>query len=323
MPQLRVLLTDRAWPNWDLERRILAEVGAEIIEAPDGDEATLALLAVDADAIGVCWAEVTERVIEAAARCRGIARFGIGLDNIALPAASARDIPVTYVPDYCVEEVADHAMALLLACARNIGFFHQRTKRGEYDLQAASSMPRLRGSLLGLVGLGRIGQAMAERARAFGMEVIAHTQSGNAHGSGCRMVALDTLLEQSDFVSLHCPLTSETRGLLALAQFERMKESAYLINTARGAVVDPGALEIALSRNEIAGAALDVFDPEPPDLSQPFYQNERLLVTPHASFLSSQSLVELRTRTARQLADMLQGRRPEHLVNPHIWHDRT
>src|SRR5262249_9221317 len=149
------------------------------------------------------------------------------------------------------------------ACARNIAFFDARTKRGEYRLQDAPPMPRLAGKRLGLIGLGHIGRNLAGKARALGLEVAAHTASGNDRGTGCRMMSLDRLLAESDFVSLHAPLTPATRHLLGLPQFETMKRSAYLINTARGRLIDHAALWQALERNLIAGAALDVFEPEP------------------------------------------------------------
>jgi D-3-phosphoglycerate dehydrogenase len=315
----RVLITDRAWPDCDLEREILAQVGAELIDAPASDESTLVELARDVDAIATCWAQVTEAVIRSSTRCRVISRFGIGLDNICLKTANELRIPVTYVPDYCVREVADHALALLLACARKIAFFHHRTKNGEYDLQAGPRLHRISGQTLGLIGFGRIAQALYRTAGAIGLEVVAHTASGNDHETGCRMVSLDELLQQSDFVSLHVPSTDQTRGFLGEAEFRRMKPSAYLINTSRGPLIDHNALRGALENQELAGAALDVFDPEPPDLSQPLFRDERVIVTPHAGFLSEESLHELRTRTAQQVAHVLQGRRPEHVVNPQVY----
>jgi len=319
MPEpLRVLITDRAWPDPSIEQEILAAVGAEIVEPPATDEATLARLACTADAIVTNWAKVTKAVVESATKCRVICRSGIGLDNIDVATATARGITVTNIPDYCVTEVADHALALLLACARQIAFFHLRTKQGEYNLQAAAPMPRLRGKILGLVGLGRIGQALAERAKALGMEIVAHTASGKSRGVDCRMVTLETLLRESDFVSLHAPLTPATKHLLGTAQFERMKRSAYVINTSRGGLIDHAALASALDRGLIAGAGLDVFDPEPPELNHPLFKDERVIVTPHAAFVSVESLIELRSRVARQVLDVFQGRRPESVVNPEV-----
>lgn len=315
----RILQTDRAWPDSSIERRILEAAGIELVEAPTTDEATLAALAADAEGIITNWAKVTAPVIQSAKNCRVICRSGIGLDNIDVAAATARKIPVTNVPDYCVEEVADHALALLLACARQIAFFHLRTKQGEYRLQACHPMPRLAGKVLGLIGLGRIGASLATRAGALGMQIVGHTSSGKDHGVNCRMVSLDELLAVSDFVSLHAPLTDATRHLLRLPQFARMKRSAYLINTARGGLIDPADLAAALEQNLIAGAALDVFEPEPPDLALPLYRDERVIVTPHAAFVSVESLIELRERVARQASEAVQGRRPENVVNPAVY----
>ncbi len=314
----RVLLTDRAWPDSSIEQRELAVVGAELIEAPEGSESTLTQLAADVDAIMTCWAPVTEAVVRAAVKCRHIARLGIGLDNIAVSVATERRIRVTNVPEYCVEEVADHAIALLLACARKVPFFHQRTKAGEYRLQAGGPLRRLRGSVLGIIGLGRIGRAVAERARAFGFEIIAWTRSGNDHGSGVRLVELPELLRRSDFVSLHVPLSAETRHLLNRESLSLLKPTTFIVNTSRGGLIDHTALWEALQAGRIAGAALDVFDPEPPDLSQLLFRDERVIVTPHTAFLSVESLQELRVRAARQVAATLTGGHPENVVNPQV-----
>jgi D-3-phosphoglycerate dehydrogenase / 2-oxoglutarate reductase len=315
----RVLITDRAWPDCQIEREVLSAFGAEIIEAPATDERTLADLASDVDAIGTCWAAVTRAVIEAAPKLRIVSRFGIGLDNISLEAASERRIPVTNVPNYCVSEVSDHAMALLLAMARNVAFFHHRTKQGEYKLQAGPALRRLKGQVLGLIGLGNIGREMVPKARALGLDVIAHTRSGNDYETGCLMMTLDNLLQRSDFVSLHVPLTGETQGLLGAEAFSQMKPTAFVINTSRGGLIDHESLRQALKANAIAGAGLDVFDPEPPELSHPLFQDERVVTTPHTAFLSEESVVDLRRCAARQIADALQGVRPENVVNPAIY----
>lgn len=319
MAAFRVLLTDRAWPDVRVEQEILQPVNAALIEAPSQGEATLIELARDADAIATNWAAVTDAVVRAATRCRIIARLGIGLDNIAVGTATELGIPVTNVPAYCVPEVSDHALALLLACARQIGFFHLRTKRGEYDLQAAPAMHRLAGQTLGLIGLGKIAQTLVPKARVFGLTVIAHTASGQDHGTGCEMVSLEELLARSDFVSLHVPLTDATYHLLGAEQFARMKPTAYLINTSRGGLIDHAALWQALRQHRLAGAALDVFDPEPPDLSQPLFQDERVIVTPHAAFASEQSVVEVRTTAMVQIVTALRGERPRNVVNPPVY----
>jgi D-3-phosphoglycerate dehydrogenase len=311
----RVLFTDLPWESLQIEREVLDGIGAEAIAAPDGEERTLISLAPDVDAIGTCWARVTGDVIRAAPRCRIVARMGIGLDNIDIPAATERGIPVTNVPDYCVEEVADHALALLLACARNVAWFHLRTKRGKYDLSAGPPMHRLSGRTLGLFGLGRIARCLVPKARALRLDVIAHAPSGDDHGTGCRMVDFETLLGESDFISLHAPLSDDTRQVFNAAAFAKMKPRAALINTSRGGLIDHQALWAALQEDRLAGAALDVFDPEPPDLSQPLFRDERVIVTPHCAFVSEESLAELRRRVAGQIVAALSGRTPENVVN--------
>ena len=315
----RVLLTDRAWPDFSIEREILEAVGAEVVEAPATDEVTLARLAATVDAIGTNWAQVTSRVIEACPHCKIVSRFGIGLDNIAVDSATQSGIPVTNVPDYCVTEVAEHTLALLLAAARNIGYFQLRTKAGVYSLTSAPPMRRLSGQVLGLVGLGRIGSAVAKRAAAFGMQVRAHTASGMSRNPDVRMVSLDELLRTSDYVSLHAPLTATTRGLIGAEQLKMMRSTAWLINTSRGPLIDTAALWSALQQQQIGGAALDVFSPEPPDLSQPLYRDERVIVTPHAAFVSQESLCDLRHRAATQIAAALTGKRLENVVNPQVF----
>jgi D-3-phosphoglycerate dehydrogenase len=315
----RVLITDRAWPDCSIERGVLSSVGAEVVEAPKSDEATLIELARDADAIGTNWAPVTADVIRAASRCRTIARFGIGLDNISVTTATELGIPVTNVPDYCVAEVSDHALALLLAAARNVAFFHARTKSGEYQLSAGPPMRRLSDATLGLVGFGQIARALYPKARALGMTVLANSRRLDDFGTGCPMVSLDEILTQSDFLSLHAPLSESTRHLISGRQLAKMKPTAWLINTSRGALIDAAALREALAADRIGGAALDVFDPEPPDLADPLYRDERVIVTPHAAFLSEESLCEVRTRASRQIADALAGSRPANVINPEVY----
>lgn len=313
--QFRVLITDRAWPDFDIERAILADAGAELIEATATDEATLAELAKGVDAIGTNWARVTERVIRNCTKCKIVSRFGIGLDNIDVRVATELGIPVTNCPDYCVSEVSDHALGLLLACARRIGFFHGRTKQGEYNLGAATTMRRLSSQTVGLIGLGHTARELVPKLRAIGFKVLAHTRSGNSHGTGCQMVSLEELLAQSDYVSLHAPLTAETHHLINADRLRLMKPTAYLINTSRGGLIDASALWNAIHTNQLAGAALDVFEPEPPDLNLPLYRDERVIVTPHAAFVSAESLEQLRRQATHQIVQALHGQRPDNVVN--------
>jgi D-3-phosphoglycerate dehydrogenase len=315
MMKYKVLLTDYAWPDLDIERRILAEANAELIVAERSDAESLAALAVNAEAIMTNWARVDARVLAAAAHCRIVARLGIGLDNIDVEFATRRGMLVTNVPDYCLIEVAEHALALLLALARKVGYYNTQAKNSVYRLQSGPALRRIEGQTLGIVGFGRIGRKLAEKTAPLGLRILATGRTARDPLKGVEMCELNDLLARSDYVSLHVPLTPDTRHLIGAAQFARMKPTAYLINTARGGLIDTAALVAALQSNHLAGAALDVQDPEPPDLSNSPYNDPRVIVTPHAAFVSRESLENLRTRASRQVAAALSGRRPENVVN--------
>jgi D-3-phosphoglycerate dehydrogenase len=315
MPKFKVLLTDYAWPDLNIERRTLSEIDAELVVADKQDAASLAALARDVDAIMTNWAKVPRSVIEAAPQCRIVCRLGIGLDNIDVAAASERGMLVTNIPDYCLVEVAEHALALLLAQARRVAFFHQQTKGGKYDLKAGGMMRRIENQTLGIVGLGNIGRVLATKATALGLNVLAFNRTRRDAPPGVAFCDFDELLSRSDYVSLHVPLNEHTRGMIGAEQLARMKPTAYLINTARGGLIDNGALSAALSEGRLAGAALDVQEPEPPDLSQAPWNDPRVIVTPHAAFVSQESLDDLRTRVSRQVVDCLTGSQPSHVVN--------
>lgn len=314
----RVLLTDRPWADDSIERGIIQAAGMELIEAPAGDEATLSGLAANCQAIMTCWAKVTQKVIAASPNCQHVARLGIGLDNIDVAYATSQKIIVTNIPDYCIEEVVDHALALFLGLARNVAFHHRKTKAGVYDLRSGPALRRIAGQTLGLLGFGRTGQLLYQKATGLGMKVIAHSASGSDKGTGCEMVALDDLFQRSDVLSLHAPLTPATKHVVNTRTLGLMKKHAILINTSRGPLIDHAALYQALQNNQIGGAGLDVFEPEPPNLADPLYSDERVIATPHIAFVSEESLINLRERTAKQVVDVLSGRIPENVINPQV-----
>ena len=322
MPRFHVLITDYAWPDVEIERKTLAQIDAELIvaEKPQQDAAGLAKLASEhaVDAIMTNWAKVPREVIAASGKCRIVSRLGIGLDNIDVAYCTEARIPVTNIPDYCLIEVAEHALALLLALARKVAFYHCDSKNGRYVLQAGPKLRRIEGQTLGIVGLGNIGRKLAAKALGIGLSVIAASRSRKDPLPGVEYVSLDELLARSDYVSLHLPLTKESRHMIGGAQLAKMKSTAYLINTARGGLIDHAALAAALAGGKLAGAALDVQDPEPPDLSQPPFNDPRVIVTPHAAFVSEESLADLRLRVARQVATRLTGGVPENVVNPAV-----
>ncbi|MBX3415004.1 MAG: C-terminal binding protein [Pirellulales bacterium] len=318
MASPHVLITDFAWTDLDVERDILSRAGAELAVAPAHDVASLIEAVREADAIMTCWAPLPAEVIDAAPKCRVIARLGIGLDNIDVARATARRIAVTNVPDYCLEEVAEHTLALLLALARKVAFYHLATKQGRYDLRAELPIHRVAGQTLGLIGYGNIGSTVARKAQAFGLNVLATTRR-ESQLEGAVWRPLDDLLAESDFICLHLPLTDDSRHLIDAARLARMKSSACLINTSRGGLVDHPALARALSAGKLAGAALDVHEPEPPDLAQAPWNHPHVIVTPHVAFASEESLADLRRRATQSVVDVLSGRRPRNLVNPDVW----
>jgi D-3-phosphoglycerate dehydrogenase len=316
---MKVLVTDYAWPSLDPEREILAAVGADLVAAETGEEDELIGLAGDCDAILTCWKRVTPAVLDAAPRCVVVGRYGVGLDNIAVDHATGLGIVVTNVPDFCVDEVSEHALALMLALVRKVVPFAAQTRAGGWDNSALGPMHRLRGQTLGLVGAGRIGQATAAKAHAFGMDVIALTRSGGPLPEPIEAVsALDELLECADVLCLHAPHTPETDRMIGAAELRKMKPSAFLINTARGALIDQDALVRALREGWIAGAGLDVLALEPPDPADPLLGLENAIVTPHASFYSEESTADLQRRGAGNVRDVLGGQVPDTVVNREV-----
>lgn len=316
----KVLVTDYAWSDLDVERAVLDEIGVELVDAPDGEESTLSDLADGCVGILTCWAQTTEKVIAAALPdLKVVVRYGVGLDNIAIPFATSKGIPVAYVPDYCFVDVAEHTMALLLSFARKVTPFDRSVRSGSWNIQDRVPLNRLTGRTLGLVGFGQIPQEVIPRARAFGMRVIAYSRSltkTQASAVGVERVDLDELLETSDFVSVHTPLTDETQGMIDLTALERMKPTAFLINTSRGDVINEADLLSALKAGKIAGAALDVRSQEPPPDGDELIQLENVIHTPHSAFYSTESLKELREKAAMEIKRVLTGEEPVQLVNP-------
>jgi D-3-phosphoglycerate dehydrogenase len=313
------LITDHTWPDVELERSILQDAGLSVTDAPAPDEGSLRALAADAIAIMTCFAQVTPSVIESAPNLQVIARYGVGVDNIAVDVATARRIPVTYVPDYCVAEVAEHALALLLALARGVVRYSRSVSAGGWDLGVAAPLHRIEGRTLGVVGCGRIGRRLAQMALGLGVRVLGYDPdpgaAAAAAASGIESVELDALLATSDFISMHVPLMQTTHGLVGEHFLRRMKPTAYLINTARGGLVDIPALARALKQGWLAGAALDVLPQEPPADDHPLRGLDNVVLTPHVSFYSEESLQALRRRTAQSVVDVLAGRRAEHVYN--------
>jgi D-3-phosphoglycerate dehydrogenase len=318
---MKVLVTDFAWKDLEIERKILEGAQACLVTADTGAEDELIQLAADADGIFTNWKQVTKKVIANAARCQVIIRYGVGLDNIDVQYATEMGIVVANVPNYCLEEVSDHALALLLALARKVTLYDRATKANVYDLQMGTPLYRLRGKTLGIVGFGKIGKMVCRKAMGLGLNVIAYsrgTKPGSVEGEKIETVGFPDLLRRSDYISVHVPLTSETRQLFNFEAFQQMKKTAFLINTARGDVIDSNALLKALDEGLIAGAGLDVLSKEPPDPGNLLLSHPKTIITPHAAFNSEESLEELRTTASMEMLDVFSGKVPEFLVNPEV-----
>ena len=318
----KVLITDYVWPSTEPERAILEEAGAEVVIAPDGSEETLTELAKDVDAIMTCFAKVTDKVIRTATKCVVIGRFGVGTDNIAVDTATELGIAVTYVPDYCIEEVSDHVLAILHTWNRKISIFDQSVKKNGWGhLGLTMRIMRLKGKTIGIVGFGRIGQAVAKKASAFEMNVLASDpmiSETTATEHGAQLVSLNELLTQSDFVTLHAPLISSTHHMIGKTELELMKKESFLINAARGPLIDEEALYDALKNKNIAGAGLDVMEDNIPPKDHPLLQLDNIIITPHTAFFSQESTLELEQRAASEVVNVYQGRMPDNLFNQDV-----
>lgn len=319
--QMRVLVTDYAWPSPDIERAILEAAGIEMQLAERGDADELARLARGADAILSCWKPIPASVLDQADACVLISKFGTGIDNIDLVRATELGIIVCNIPDFCLDEVSDHAMALLLAAARRIVRFDQEVRQGEWQPRRGQALQRLRGRTLGVVGYGGIAKRLIPKARAFGLDVVVYSPrlAAGVIEPGVRAAqTLHEMLRVADFVSIHAPANAETRGLFDAEALGAMKPGAWLINTSRGALVDQEALIAALQAGELGGAALDVLAQEPPDPASPLLTMENVILTPHAAFASQQAIEDLQRRAAMAVVRTLGGELPDNIVNPAV-----
>ena len=314
----RIVITDCDHHSVEIERKVLSEIDPEFILAQCNTEDEVIEVAKDADGIINQYAPMNRRVIESLKRCKVIARYGVGVDNIDVEAATEHKITVANVPDYCVDEVSTHTIALILACARGITLLDSKRREKRWDFTLAKPLFRTQGKTLGLFGLGRIGSMVAQKTSGFGFKIIAYDPYVSKVDGGIKLVEFSQLLSDSDFVSIHVPLTTETRHFFGENELKKMKKTAYLINTSRGSVVDEKALYQALKNRWIAGAAVDVMEKEPPDWNSSLLQLDNLIITPHISFYSEESYVELKTKVAQAVLSVLKRELPRAIVNPQV-----
>ena len=311
-----VVITDSDHDNVDPERAVLDGHDVELRVLQCRTPKEVADQAGDADVLINQYVPITAAVLDALARCRLVVRYGVGVDNVDVEAATARGVWVANVPDYGRDEVADHTLALALAVLRGVVVLDRSVREGRWDLEAARPLRRLATLTYGVIGCGAIGSAVARRAAGLGMRVLGYDVEGVASDPPIQRVPLEELLASADLVSLHAALTPDSHHLIGAAALARMRPSAFLVNTARGGLVDAAALLAALDAGALAGAALDVLEGEPPDeLGWKLARHPRVVVTPHAAWYSEEAFHTLKTEVAREALRVLEGGRPRSPVN--------
>lgn len=313
----KVVLTDYVWESVDVERKILGDT-VELVPLQTKKPEEFIAQAADCIALLNTYAgPITADVMAKMPKCKIIARYGIGVDTIDLDAATAAGIIVTNNPTYCIDEVAEHTMALLLSAARKITFYDRQVRAGNWAVPPGKPIQRISGSTLGLVGFGNIARAVAVRAAAFGMKVLysdPFVKQGQFDVPGTK-VELNDLLKQSDYVSLHAPLMPQTKKMMNDEAFGIMKPKAVLINCGRGPLIDTGALVRALDAKKIAGCAVDTTDPEPLPNPHPLRDRENVIINPHAAWYSEQAMVGLQEGAPNEVHRVLSGEWPINVVN--------
>ncbi len=318
MSKFRVVITDHGFPNLQHEEEVIAAAGGELIVAQCKTSAEVLEVARDADAIMAQWAPVDASVIAGLTQCKVIVRYGIGVDNVDLVAAKERGIPVCNVPDYGVHEVAEHAVSLGVSLARQLPMIDARVRAGTWKIVPDRPMASLSEMTFATAGFGRIARAAHTMMSGFGGKRIAYDPYVSAEvmaQEGVEKVELDELFAQADIVSLHLPLTDETKHLINAERLAAMKKTAIVVNTARGPLIDTVALAAALDNDEIAGAGIDVFEEEPLPDDHPLRQAKHALLTSHVAWYSEGSIPRLQRLTALEAARGLKGEPLKNQVN--------
>lgn len=319
-----IVILGATFPDTAATRVALSAVDVEIIETHDHPIAISPQELESVYGVITDHIPVDEAMIEALTNCKVICRYGIGLDNVDIRAASRAGVIVTHVPDYCLIELADHALALLLAVARRIVAYDRAVRSGEWDY-IRPGVRRLNTQTLGLIGFGRIARGLRERVRPLGMRVVAfdpYVEPAVLEAHGVESLTLDRLLAEADAVSLHAPLTENTGGMIGRDELRRMRDTAILVNTARGRLVDQDALAEALAERWIAGAGLDVLVREPPLQDDPLLSLESVVITPHAGHYSEESLLQVQQEAGEEVVRALTNREPKYIVNADALRER-
>jgi D-3-phosphoglycerate dehydrogenase / 2-oxoglutarate reductase len=310
-----IVITDCDHPSVQIEREVLEERGFIVrLEQCNTEEEVINKCH---DAVGLInqYAPLTEKVLSSLPNCKIVVRYGVGVDNVDLNAASNVGIQVCNVPDYGVEEVSDHALALIFTLTRKINLLSNQVKNNNWDFQVAQPIRRLKKLKVGIVGLGRIGQKTAEKAIGMGWDVIGFDNNKQVEINGLKQVSFNELIETAEIISIHVPLTGDTHHLFNRVVFEKMKSTAVIVNTSRGSIIDENALGNSIRKGVIAGAAIDVMEEEPPIENHPLFEFDNVIVTPHAAWYSEEALHDLKQKAAEEVANVILGESPRCPVN--------
>lgn len=319
MAGFKVVVTDDRYGSYAEETAVLKEIGASIEVYNLGNETETARVLRDADGILVNLHSLPASVIQELQKCRVISRYGVGYDNVSVEAATAKGIWVARVPDYCLEDVSDQALALLLGCVRKVAFKDRRIREGAWNLHREQPSYRITGKTLGLVGYGAIARTLHRKLSGFGLGRVLvfdpYLDPKKIEENGAESVNLRALLKNSDYVSVHTPLNDETRGLIGSRELSLMKRTSILVNTSRGPLLEEKAVAEALADGKIAAAGLDVFETEPLPADSPLRQLDNVILSDHAGWYSEESVAELKTKAAQNVLEVLKGGKPIYPVN--------
>ena len=316
--KFKVVITDCDHGSIEEEKKEFGRIAAELILAQIEEEEELIRVGTDADGLLNQYALLTRKVLETLPKCKVISRYGVGVDSVDLKAATDLGIIVANVPDYCMDEVANQTIAMILTLIRKTAFFDRKVKSGEWDFHLGIPIYLTKGKTLGLIGCGKIGLEVAKRISAFGVKVMTFDPYLEKAPEGIELKDFDSVLKESNFISVHCPLNNSTRHLIGEKEFKKMEKKPLLINTSRGPIIDEKALIHALREGILSGAGLDVLETEPPDSQNPLLRMENVVLSPHVGFYSEESISELKRRTAKNVADVLTGKWPDSVVNREV-----
>lgn len=314
----KVYVTDYEYVSFKEEEGEVNKIGAELIRVQSRTEEEVIANCKDADGLLNQYAPISRNVIENLPNLKVVGRYGVGVNTVDMDAATEHGICVVNVPDYCMDEVSDQAFALIIACMRKVVLLNNQVKNHGWDYKIGKPIHRLRGQKLGLLGFGRIPQALAEKAKPFGFDLLVYdpfVKKDIVKEFGGKLLTLNEILQEADVISVHVPLMKSTEHMIGTKEFSMMKKTAIIVNTSRGAIIDEAAMIKALQNKQIGGAGLDVLETEPIDKNNLLLSMDNVIITPHISWYSEESEVELKQKAARGVAEVLQGKVPTYLVN--------